>query len=378
MIGSKRIAACAAIALLLLARGALADAPRPLDATMSWQMLNLEKRYRPISQEKFDLLRSALQKGTYAAVSKYQRPRSRQQATETLDAVQIAFVEHNFIQPTGRRGWHDTIGDALEPLQLSPEDRRRLLAPGELNGFRAGFIDRSKPLYFVDDDMAAQLFISVGQRMGWDLRLASGFDRFGIERFYVRWYFAPGEVINWDWRAGSPINSDAYSSIGAHGFYEDWRDRRRWRYRHGLSEQYAYSNYLWLLSRHLVRVADQREMLEGAMQWDPTNENVQNSLAWLYATDPAGSRESGRTAVAYALSALAAAPYDPVIADTAACAYAAARERELAVETEKFAIARLRYEHRDPEVPAYQTRLRQMEGGGRCTAGPLAVSSGPD
>src|SRR6185295_17281330 len=128
MIGSRRIAACAAIALLVLSRAALADAPRPLDATLSWQMLNLEKKYRPISQEKFDLLRSVLQKGTYAAVSKYQRPRSRQQATETLDAVQIAFVEHNFIQPTGRRSYPLSLRDALEPLQLSPEDRRRLLA----------------------------------------------------------------------------------------------------------------------------------------------------------------------------------------------------------------------------------------------------------
>src|SRR6185295_1488057 len=175
MIGSKRIAACAAIALMMLTRGALADAPRPIESTLSWQMLKLESKYRPISQAKFDLLRSVLQRGTYAAVSKYAQPRYRRQAIETLDAVQVALAEHNFIQPTGGKGWHDTIGDAFEPLQLSPQQRDRLLAPGELNGFRARYIDPSKPLYFVDDDMAAQLFISIGQRMGWDLRLVSAY-----------------------------------------------------------------------------------------------------------------------------------------------------------------------------------------------------------
>jgi hypothetical protein len=73
-----------------------------------------------------------------------------------------------------------------------------------------------------------------------------------------------------------------------------------------------------------------------------------------------------RRAVAYALSAWAASPDDPAVADTVACAYAARGDRSLALQIERYAIARLRAV-RAPTAD-YENRQRQIEDGEACSA----------
>jgi hypothetical protein len=364
MTGMKRIAAFAAVALAMALFAAKAD-PLKTEATLSYRMLQVESTVRPVSKAKFALLYSVLDRAANAAGDKYTRPRTRRQAIEVLDAIQVTLARHNFIQPTSRDEWKDTIGDAFEPLRLTREERLRLLAPGEVNGFRARYIDPSKPLYSVGAEIGSQLIISAGQRMGWDIRLVAA-----PEHYFVRWYYAPGEYINWDWTAGGPSRDEYYSRDGGE-LYRDWPARRR--YLQTLTPGYIRANYYFLLSRHVDATPGKRRVLELAMAADPTHEQVQNSLAWLYATDPGLRRTHARRAVAYALSAWAASPDDASVADTVACAYAARGERALATQIEKHAIARLRAEggpRRD-----YERRLRQIEEGGTCT---LAARSNDD
>jgi hypothetical protein len=92
---------------------------------------------------------------------------------------------------------------------------------------------------------------------------------------------------------------------------------------------------------------------------------VQNSLAWLYATDPAFRRSYGRRALQYALSAWAATPRDPSVADTVACSFAAYGDRSMGVQVQRFAIDRLR-EMRLSTID-YERRLQEIQAGGACS-----------
>jgi hypothetical protein len=360
MTGSKRLIAFAAIAwTFACAAQAQPEERRPLERTLSYEMLQIESTVRSVPRDKVVLLKSALDRATYAAAAKYTTPRNRRQAIDSLDAIQIAFAEHNFILPTSRRNWKDTIGDALEPLNLTREERRVLLAPGEVNGFRARYINPVRPLYFVNDSIGSQLIMSVGQRFGWEMHLVSADDR-----YFVRWHVSPGLWINWDWTAGGPTRNEDYS-IDAGRLYQDWPERRR--DLRSLSSGYARANYLYFLARHVENPAGRRNTLEMAMVADATHESVQNSLAWLYATDPRLPGNYRRKAVQYALSAWAAAPRDPAVADTVACAYGGIGERDLGVEIQRFAIDRLREMRRERLIPEFEARMRQIQNGNLCT-----------
>ena len=359
MRGLKRFAACAAMAASVIAWEAAAQTSRSIEQTLSYQMLQAEAGFRQVPAAKFTLLRSVLDRAATAGRAQHWRPDTRREAIDVLDAVQVVFAQHNFIQPTLPEDWTDTLGDALEPLRLSNEQRRRLLAPGELNGFRARYIDPTQPLYFIDDDAGAQLFVSVGQRLGWDIRLVQA-----SERYFVRWQVSATETLNWDWTAGGPTRNEAYP-VGEGRFYRDWPARRR--DLKSLPLGYARAHYLYLIARQVPGPQEKRNLLERAMGADATHELTQNGLAWLYATDRSLGRGYGRLAVQYALSAWAAGPRDPTVADTVACAFAAAGDRGLAVQVERFAIARLRDARLFEAIPAYEARLAQMDAGDRCS-----------
>lgn len=361
MTGSQRIAAVVAAAVALFASSwpAAADRPRPIESTLSYQLLQTEAGVRQVSAQKFALLRSVLERAMNAATEPRSVPRTRKDAIEALDAIQIAMTMHNFIQPTEPEERASTLADAFEPLQLSPAERRALLAPGEVNGFRARYIDPTKPLYFIDAAIASQLIISVGQRLGWDIRLVTVH-----EHYFVRWHLNRDVAINWDWTAGGPTRNEDYSAVGG-TLYLEWPQRVR--HLRSLPLGYARAHYLFLMSRHIASAAAKRRLLELAMNADATHEGTQNGLAWIYVTDPALARTHGRRAVAYALSAWAASPSDGNVADTVACAFAATGQRNLAAQTERFAIARLT-EARSGSLQDYQNRLRQIEAGGLCSA----------
>jgi hypothetical protein len=358
MMGSKRLAAFAAAMVALVAAGAPARADvRPIEQTLSYEMLQAEGGVRPITRAKFALLRSVLDRATAAALAEDSRPRTRREAIEVLDAVQEVLAEHNFLQPIEPEDWRETLGDALEPLQLSREERLRLLAPGELNGFRARYIDPNKPLYFVDDDIGAQLFVSVGQRLGWDIRMVMVSDR-----YFVRWHVTPSVLLNWDWTAGGPRRDEDYVA-GEGVLYRTWRERRR--DFSSLSLRYSRAHFLYLIARNVQAPASKQQLLDKAMRFDATHEGVQNSLAWLYATDPAFRRSYGRRALQYALSAWAATPRDPSVADTVACSFAAYGDRSMGVQVQRFAIDRLR-EMRLSTID-YERRLQEIQAGGACS-----------
>jgi hypothetical protein len=364
MMGSKRGVACAAVVVSLLGGSqAAADPPRRLDETLSFEMLRAEESVRTVEPEKFRLLRSVLERATLAAASRYSRPRYRSQAMEVLDAVQVTFAEHNFLQPPkDSRVFGATLGEALTPLNLTREERRQLLAPGELNGFRQRYISAARPLYFIDDEIAAQLFISVGERMGWNIHLVNVGDH-----YFVRWQLAPDIWLNWDWTAGGPTRNTSYAREAERNFYyRTWQERRR--YMANLSPRYARATYLYFIARKVNSADGKHRILKSAMELDATHEAVQNSLAWLYATDPVLSRTYGPQAVQYALSAWSSVPNDPSAADTVACSFAAAGQHAMGVPIQRFAIERLRAERRDRQIPDYTNRLRQIEAGGTCSA----------
>lgn len=342
------------------------SAPQPIESTLSWELLTLESTVRSVPKAKFDLLRSVLVKATEAARAKHQQPRTREEAVAVFEAIQEVFAEHNFIQPDLEKDWTDTIGDAFEPRRLRRAESEAVLAPGERNGVRKSEVNQSKPFYYVDCDMASQLILSVAERMGWDIRLV-----WIHKHFFVRWHLPTGERVNWDWTAGSSAPDDRYRWRAANtgDQYSGWPERRR--YLSSLTLAYAKANYLNLMAHHVDKKEHERKLREMALASDPTHEFAQNSLAWIYVTDPALAKTHGQKAVQYALSAWAAEPRAPYVADTVACAYAAIGERDLGVQVEAFAIARLKADKaEEKKVLDYQSRLRQIENGGLCTDSP--------
>jgi hypothetical protein len=63
----------------------------------------------------------------------------------------------------------------------------------------------NNPLYYVDCDMGSQLFVALGEMLGWDIRLAE------IPKHnFVRWHLSQSEAVNWDWSDCVSRNDDAY------------------------------------------------------------------------------------------------------------------------------------------------------------------------
>ena len=301
------------------------DAPGPLESTSAYKLLKLEGSVRQIPPDAMALLRGVLDDATNAAIQKYRHPQTPAEAIAALEAIQLALVKHNFIQPPEEKDWPNTIGIAFEPLQLSAAELDALLAFSD-NVVREPYVDRAKPFYFVDCDMGSQLFMAVGERLGWDIRLVEL-----PQHNFVRWHLTGNIKINWDWTHGQSIADSDYPSK-----YDDVRLQQV--YLRSLAQAESWAYYVGLIASEATKPADAERLFLEAVTVIPHHPLTLNNFAWLYATNPEFKSKSG-VAVAYALAAWSMRPAHGNFADTTACSLSVNGQKALAIAVEEFAIA---------------------------------------
>lgn len=314
-----------------MASSALAiDSSRVSRETLAEELMAVEMAaIKEVPSNAAALLREALKDGESAAAAAAPRPpRTREEALAVLKAIQEAMEKRHFVQPIAKKDWPDTMGKALTIRVLSP------------------------PLYYVDCDMGAQLFISIGQRHGWDLRLVEASE----DHLFLRWHLPGGEVVNWDWSAGQSIDDDFYLARSS-----GETEKARSRYLSSLSLEEARAHYTIFIATHADDAAEAERLFKEAEKKQSKNPKFLNNFGWFYATHPSVSDEKRSLGVEYALAGLSYKPKNPNNLDTVACAFAAASDRAQALRYADQAI------QLDPENLVLKENRRLIADDKRCS-----------
>jgi hypothetical protein len=344
-------------ALLLISFTSLAvfaskDEIKPIESTMAYDLFTRERGVRKVPIDGEKLLRSAIDDATTAAVRAKRDPRTKEEALAAFEAIQLALVRHNFLQPPEEKDWPQTLGIALTPRTFAPEVLQAILSFSD-NRRRKEYLDLTKPLYFFDCDMGSQFFLAVGERLGWDLRLVEL-----PQHNFVRWHLSESMNVNWDWVHGQSIDDRTY--LATVPMSEDIRYGTL--YMRSLDAKEAKAYYLGLIGSEAALPSDGERLLQEAVTVLPNHPLSLNNLAWLYATDPELAKQKSGLAVRYSLAAWSTRPNHGNFADTVACSLAASGNKTLAMKIEEFAI-----EH--PSNPGQRDSFRQNLA--RITAGEL-------
>jgi hypothetical protein len=315
---------------------------RPLETTTAYELLVLESSVRQVPQGAEQLLHSAINDATTAALQTRSPLKTREEALAVLEAIQLALVKYNFLQPPEEKDWPQTLGDALKPRTFAPEALKAILSYSR-NVRRAKYIDQTKPFYFVDCDMGAQLFLAVGERLGWDIRLVEI-----PQHNFVRWHLSESLKINWDWTRWESVDDSVY--FAEIPTPEDHRLRAL--YLRSFEPKEARAYYLGLIGSEASLPSDGERLLQEAVKVLPNHPLTLNNLAWLYATNPEFAKHKSDLAVAYSLAAWSMRHNYGNFADTVACAFAADGASQLAGKIEEFAM-----EH--PNNPAQRETFRK-------------------
>lgn len=326
---------------------------KPIESTMAYNLLTVEKGVRNVPADAEKLLRSAIDNATTMAVQTKRSPRTREEALAVFEAIQLALVKHNFLQPPEEKDWPNTLGIALTPRSFTPDALKDVLS-FPTNNLRKKHLDLTKPLYFVDCDMGSLLFSAVGERLGWDIRIVEL-----PQHDFVRWHLSESIKVNWDWVAGVSIDDDSYrQSISP---AEDVRLPALYLRSLELKEARAY--YLGLIGSETNSPKDAERLFLEAITVLPNHPLTLNNLAWLYATNPEFAKEKSGLAVAYSLAAWSTRPNHGNFADTVACAIAANGNKPLAAKIEEFAIE---HPNNERQRKGFRDNLARINAGELC------------
>lgn len=323
----------------------------PVESTTAYKLFTKEKTVRTVDTKAEKLLLDVLNDATTAASQKNRNPRTKEEVLSVFEAIQMSLVKHNFVQPPEQRDWPNTIGIAFKPLNLTPEARKRIINFYS-NKPREKFLDPSKPLYYVDCDMGSQIFLSVGERLGWDIRLVEL-----PQHNFVRWHLSDSVKINWDWVAGRSIDDGSYSLSKS----ED--PRLITLYLRSLEAKEAWAYYLGLIGSEADRAQDGEPLFVEAVKILPNHPLTLNNLAWLYATSPEFAKSKSDLAVAYSLAAWSMRPDHGNFADTVACSFAANGKKDIAEKIEEFAIE---HPDNDGQREGFRENLVRIKEGELC------------
>lgn len=333
--------------LPLVARAQL----RPVESTLAHELLQLERDLRTVPDETANRLDRIIRDTTDAAVAVHPNPRTRGEALKVLQAIQVSMAMHNLVQPPLRKDWPQTLGIALTPLDVSPEDRERILMTQESTKWR-DYADRKTPLFYVDCDMGAQIFIAVGERAGWNIRLAEV-----PSHNFVRWHLPSGETVNWDWTSWTSISDDAYR-LRVSPKYDS---RLQAHYIRSFTSAETRAYYRGLVASKAEHDVERTErVFVESLQDFPSHPVILNNIAWFYATYPSLPYDRRGRALSFALNAWSMNVDDANVADTAGCSAAAAGQWELALAIQARAIAL------DPGEQSYSINLRRIEQNQLC------------
>jgi len=299
------------------------------DKPLSLELLGIEQTVGKATDDDYKLAETVLNE-MLAILNNHSRPETAEQAISITEKLAVIMARKNFIQPQLERNWPDTLGVAFRPIQLSEESLERLLSSSG-NRVRAEYIDKSQPIHYVDCDMGAQLLITAIQQAGWDARLVTV-----PKHAFIRWHLPDGTLVNWDWTNWSS-NPDSYY-LSEYGLDNDLKNRGV--YLASLDRRTAFAHFLGLLA---IEATDHKEALklgEQAVRDDPHSPLTLNNFAWDLAIDPEGDHESRKRAVYYGLLGWTSDIGNGNRADTAACAFAAKGEKDLALAIADYAISK--------------------------------------
>jgi hypothetical protein len=136
------------IGIISPATFAIDEQIKPIETTMAYELFTTERGVRKVPVDAEKLLRSALDDATKMAANTARYPGTRDQALVALEAIQLALVKHNFLQPPEEKDWPQTLGIALTPRTFSDGDLKAILSFPD-NAKRKPYLDLTKPLYFV-------------------------------------------------------------------------------------------------------------------------------------------------------------------------------------------------------------------------------------
>ena len=324
------LAACAS--LLLVACGpaeTAAAAPIAWDRTLAAELLKLEQENGNPPENARALLEGVLEDAYAASGGDRPPPGTQGEFRDFALKVSTALAERNFIQPVARAEWVNSLGEAFRPI--GPTDPRvSTYLAHDQNAQRRPFVDRSKPFYFVDCDMAALLILSVAQMAGFDLSLVHV-----PSHEFVRWQGRGGSFANWDWTNWGSYDEDYYRRRYAVSPAQEHRSVF-------LTSQpisAARGYFIASMSRNVkdpLRKLNLRRQAAALSANDPV---TASNVAWSFATARDGVSPAERAdALPYALTGWAAAPDSAVHMNAVACALAARREHGLAVSLQERAI----------------------------------------
>jgi len=308
---------------------------------------------RPVPDGVEKFAKVLIDDATQAAIQTNRDPKTREDILNVFGAIQLALVKHNLLQPSQEKDWPQTLGIALTPLSLTQQEMDRELS-FSINNRRKSHFDMTKPFYYVDCDMGSEIFLAVGERQGWYIRLV------GLPQHeFVRWHLSNTSKVNWDWVLGSSLKDSEYPTSSSSDV------RLSTLYLRSFEAKEARAYYLGLIGSEATRPEDAERLLLEAVAVMSSDPLTLNNLAWLYATSPSFAKDKNKSAlaIAYGLAAWSTSYSHGNFADTVACAFAADGNKALAAKVEEFAI-----EHPDDDNQrdGFRNNLERINRGELC------------
>jgi tetratricopeptide (TPR) repeat protein len=196
------------------------------------------------------------------------------------------------------------------------------------------------------------LFVAVGERLGWDIRLVAV-----PHHNFVRWHLSKSEEINWDWTDSGSLPDSQYlrrSEATPH-----WAEAGVYLVSLARDEMLGY--YLGEIGTKVDQTPEGIGLLERASRLAPKDPSTANNLAWAYAVNP--NVMQNNLAISLALQAWAVDPDDANVIDTVACSFAAGNEFAVAEALEKKAISGARS---DKQQAGFKADLDRISSKSRC------------
>jgi len=304
-------------------------------------LLDVEERTRDVSPAVRAEAKQAVESIVAAALQSGGTGSTPESANKALRAMQSALCARGYRQPLRTDAWPDTIGQAFGT------DPGKQPIDTDNCAMRAERSTVGPTRFIVDCDMGAQLLVSAGQMLGWDIRVVNI-----PKHTFVRWHLRNGTAINWDWTAGASYPDSHYE----YRFSE--RSKTIGAYGRSLTLTEAKGYYLSLIGSNAKDPLQGRQSVTEAIKLNPLDPVIQNNYAWFFASHPSLG-EPPADALGFALASLAWRPDDPNIIETVGCMYAANGERDIALALVQKAVT-------SGGAESYRHHLKQIELNGKC------------
>lgn len=305
---------------------------RGIEDTVVWDIAQFEKKNGRGSEEVVTQVEQILLEMRATLGERPDAPSDDEEAIATLKKLSAVLAMRNFVQPPTQDDWTDTVSDALTDPKLTPSETEAALSYHR-NLPRLEFIDSAQSVYFMDCDIASLFIISVGQMVGWDMRLVTV-----PKHAFLRWEYEPGKFVNWDWTHWRSRSDQDYAESAISALRGNAAPVRFGAYLRSQTHDETRASFFMLPDFTIESMAEKKELVNDVLELAGTAYSPRNNIAWAIVTNPASNRNDHLSALSYALSAWSMDPTNPNVADTVACAFGVLGDRELGAQISNFAI----------------------------------------